>query len=246
MDFVATESELGVTERRFELRVGDASVPGILWTPEGAEGPRPLVLIGHGGTQHKRIDNVLALARSLVRHRGYAAVAIDAPNHGGRGTPQGMEEFRRRIVSGRFTVEQRLELEASANRAVKEWTATLDAVEQLPEVGRGAVGYWGLSMGTSIGVRFIASEPRIKCAVLGLFGLRAGPDTLDRAARDVTVPLLFLFQLNDELVPLESGLMLFMAFGSETKTMHLNPGGHVQVPPFERVDYETFFTRHLG
>src|SRR5262252_5176739 len=196
MDFVSTESELGVTERRFELKVDEATVPGIVWTPDGAVGPRPLVLIGHGGTQHKRIDNVLSLARSLVRHRGYAAVAIDAPDHGDRGTEEGVAEFRRRIVSGRFTPEQRLHMEESWARAAREWTATLNAVEQLPEIGLGPVGYWGLSMGTAIGVRFVATEPRVKCAVLGLFGLRSGPDTLERAARAVEVPLLFLFQLN--------------------------------------------------
>lgn len=246
MDFVSAVSEQGVTERRFELQVGDAQVPGIVWTPEGATKPRPLVLIGHGGTQHKRVENILSLARALVRHEGYAAVSIDAPNHGDRGTPEGAEEFRRRIVSGSFTEEQRRDMASSAERAAREWRATLDAVEQIPEIGKGPVGFWGLSMGTSIGVRFIAQEPRVKCAILGLFGLRQDAGALERAARNVTVPLLFLFQLNDELVKLESGLALFMVLGSATKTVHMNPGGHIQVPAFEREYYETFFVRHLG
>ncbi|HEX5266919.1 MAG TPA: hypothetical protein VFW24_09100 [Acidimicrobiales bacterium] len=30
------------------------------------------------------------------------------------------------------------------------------------------------------------------------------------------------------------------------KTMHVNPGGHVQIPLFERDAYEAFFARHLG
>src|SRR5215831_9712225 len=130
MDFVSTESELGVTERRFELKVDGATVPGIVWTPDGAVGPRPLVLIGHGGTQHKRIDNVLSLARSLVRHRGYAAVAIDAPDHGDRGTPEGMAGLRERIINRRFSPEQRARMEALGAIAAAEWKATLDAVER--------------------------------------------------------------------------------------------------------------------
>jgi dienelactone hydrolase len=246
MDFSSTASEGGVTERRFALKVGDASVPGIVWTPEGSTGPRPLVLIGHGGTQHKRVENVVRLARNLVLHRGYAAVAIDAPAHGDRGTPEAMARFREQIVTGQFTAEQRRRLDAEWAAASDEWKATLDAVEQLPEIGRGPVGYWGLSMGTAIGVRFVAAEPRVKCAVLGLFGLRPDDGPLERAARDLKVPLVFLFQLNDELVTLQSGLALFMIFASETKTMHLNRGGHVQVPACERDYYETFFDHHLG
>src|SRR5918996_5468579 len=88
MDLTHEATEKGVTESRFELKVGDENVPGLLWAPENATGPRPLVLIGHGGTQHKRTPNVLALARRLVRHLGYTAVAIDAPDHGDRMPPE--------------------------------------------------------------------------------------------------------------------------------------------------------------
>lgn len=246
MDFVSRVSEHGVTERGFVLGVGDATVPGVVWTPEGASGPRPLILIGHGGTQHKRVDNVLRLARSLVRHQGYAAVAIDAPGHGDRGTPEGMARLREQIVSGQFGPEQRLRMAANAKMAAAEWTATLDAMERLPEVGQGPVGYWGLSMGTAYGVRFLQAEPRVKCAVLGLFGLRLDDGGFEQAARSITVPVLFLFQAHDELVPLRFGLALFSAFGSEIKTAHVNPGGHVAVPAFEREYYETFFVRHLS
>jgi dienelactone hydrolase len=246
MDFVSRASEDGVIERGFVLRVGDASVPGIVWTPEGAAGPRPLILIGHGGTQHKRVDNVLRLARTLVRHHRYAAVAIDAPDHGDRGTPEGAARLRELIVSGQFGPEQRQRMVEHAAMAAAEWQATLDAVEQLPEIGKGPVGYWGLSMGTAFGVRFIPAEPRVKCAVLGLFGLRLDDGAFEQAARRVTVPLLFLSQADDELVPLRFGLALFSAFGSKIKTAHVNPGGHVAVPAFERDYYETFFVRHLG
>src|SRR5205823_4093805 len=84
VDFIDEITEKGVTERRFDLKIENEVVPGILWSPDGATTPGPLVLIGHGGSQHKRVPNVLALARRLVRHLGYAAVAIDAPDHGDR------------------------------------------------------------------------------------------------------------------------------------------------------------------
>jgi cephalosporin-C deacetylase-like acetyl esterase len=116
----------------------------------------------------------------------------------------------------------------------------------MPEVGHGPVGYWGLSMGCSTGVPLVAAESRIKAAVLGLGALRPGDESFERAAQAIQVPVLFIFQLNDELMTPEGGLALFNAFGSQVKTMHINPGRHVAVPAFERDDAEAFFVRHLG
>jgi dienelactone hydrolase len=251
MQFRAAATEHGVTERRFDLEVSGEVVPGLLWTPAGADGPRPLVLFGHGGTQHKRTEGILALARSLVRHRRYAAMALDAPRHGERMKPEDAERYRSmlREFKGRLpalTDEQLRAARATVPQAVAEWRAALDAVEQLPEVGSGNVGYWGLSMGCGIGVPLVAREPRIKAAVLGLGALRSGDDELARTAGAVRIPLQFIFQLDDELMTPEGGLALFAAFGSEIKTMHINPGPHVAVPAFQRDAAELFFARHLG
>jgi dienelactone hydrolase len=252
MKFVDEVSDAGVTERRFELEVAGQRVPGILWLPTGARGPRPLLLQGHGGVQHKRVQNVLELAQRMVRNQGYAVVAIDAPWHGERVTPEIAERIRQSTVSSAesgsgVTEQQRKTLALGAQVAVIEWKATLDALQQLDEVGsEGPVAYWGVSMGTRYGVPFVASEPRIQCAVFGLFG--TGPDDADftQQAMSVKVPVLFTFQLNDELIPVARGVALFSAFGSEVKTMHINPGPHVGTPLFERDAYEAFFVRQIG
>jgi hypothetical protein len=73
-----------------------------------------------------------------------------------------------------------------------------------------------------------------------------GAATLIEAARAVTVPVEFLLQWDDELVERESGLALFDAFGSSEKTLHANPGGHVDVPRFELDSSARFFARHLS
>src|SRR5207237_9106103 len=93
-----------------------------------------------------------------------------------------------------------------------------------------------------------AAGPRIAAALLGLAGLSNHPnaDAFERAARNVSIPILFLFQWDDELMTRESGLALFDAFASTEKTMHINPGGHVQTPLFERDAVEAFYLRHLG
>ena len=74
----------GVTRRLFDLTVDGEKVPAALWAPEGAKGPRPLVLMGHGGSQHKKTDGIVSRARAYARKFGYATLAIDAPGHGDR------------------------------------------------------------------------------------------------------------------------------------------------------------------
>jgi pimeloyl-ACP methyl ester carboxylesterase len=256
MDFVEEINEKGVIEQRFDLKVESEVVPGILWRPADKPEGVPTILIGHGGTLHKRAPGVLGLARRFVRHLGFAAVAIDAPGHGDRVTdPEAAATQRRnleqRIASGptgrpfEIPPEQAKAWVERTTRGVAEWKALLD---DLPSTGlSGPFGYWGVSMGTAIGLPFVASEPRISAAVLGLAGLgnRPGQQAFEAAAKSLSIPILFVFQWDDELMNRESGLALFDAIGSKEKTMHINPGGHVQTPLFERDDYELFFKRHL-
>ncbi|MGH3195835.1 MAG: hypothetical protein ACRDNT_07855 [Streptosporangiaceae bacterium] len=65
------------------------------------------------------------------------------------------------------------------------------------------------------------------------------------AATQVTVPVEFLLQWDDELVPRDSGLALFDALGSREKTLHANSGRHTVVPRFEVESAERFLLRHL-
>jgi dienelactone hydrolase len=135
---------------------------------------------------------------------------------------------------------------AASETMISDWTTTRRELQELDEIGEGPLGYWGLSMGTAFGVPFVASKPRVRCAVLGLFGLRPGAEAMAQLAAKITIPLLFMFQLNDELMTPEQGIALFTAFGSKVKSMHINPGPHVGTPLFERDYYETFYKRHLG
>jgi hypothetical protein len=200
-----------------------------LWTPEGAAGARPLVLYGHGGSQHKRVSNILRSARDLVVTEHYAVAAIDAPRHGDRAE---------------------VETERGAVNHSAEWLATVDALQRLDYVGEGPIGYWGVSMGTSFGVPYVAADERIDVAIFGLFGLFSGesegPTAFEQAARSIDIPLMFVFQWNDQLMTPQQGLDLYEAFGSEDKVMHINPGGHTGIPVAERESWKPFFVRHLG
>jgi cephalosporin-C deacetylase-like acetyl esterase len=253
--FTRERTENGVTEYLFELTVDGDRVPAVIWAPEGAKGERPLILMGHGGSQHKKIGTLAARARQYALRLGYATLAIDAPGHGDRISREQAEKLAQEVGarvrglagSGGLSAEMLKTMAARTARAVPEWKAALDAVLSFDFVGRTArIGYWGVSMGTAIGVPFVASEPRIKCAVFGLAGLRPGADAFEAAAHAITIPLEFVFQWEDAVAPRENGLALFNAFGSGEKTMHINPGAHVEIPNFEGASWQAFFVRHLG
>jgi dienelactone hydrolase len=244
MRFTSETTSDGVSERLFTLD----DIPGVLWTPLGATGSRPLVLLCHGsGDQHKKCPGIVGRARRYVTAYGFAVAAIDVPGYGDR--PKIEEDERLRTdIKARMAAGEHVGLRFArysavlAERALPEWQATLDALRELDSVGAdGPVGYWGLSMGAGIGLPFVAAESRITATVFGL----VGHDTLAEAAARITVPVEFLLQWDDELVPRDSGLALFDAFASRHKTLHANPGSHAYVPAFELEDIERFFIRHL-
>ncbi len=251
MEIIAEKTEKGVIERRFDLVVAGDIVPGIHWLPEGASAPHPTVIIGHGGTQHKRVPNVLGLARKLVRRCGYGVVALDAPGHGER-----MTEEQRRAQAELLTRRQGARLAplsedrirsmmGAATQAESEWKALLHDLGTNPNWADGPFGYWGVSMGTAFGMPFVAGEPRISAAVFGLGALRRANGAQHAIAARITIPVLFLLQWDDELMEREAGLALWDALGSKEKTMHINPGPHVGIPLFERDDVISFYRRHL-
>jgi len=253
MEFSDVRTENGVTRRSFSVRVDDEDVPAVIWAPEGAAGPRPLVLMGHGGSQHKKTPGIRARAAQYARRLGYATLAIDAPGHGDRISRQEAAQLMRDVgarVRGEtapgFTPERMRQMGERTRRAVPEWKAALDAAQGFDFVGAGPVGYWGVSMGTAIGVPFVAAEPRIGCAVFGLAGLREGATDMAEAAAKIAIPVEFVFQWEDAVAPREAGIALFNAFASKEKTMHINPGGHMDIPDFEGASWERFFVRHLG
>ncbi|MFJ9563970.1 dienelactone hydrolase family protein [Streptomyces fuscichromogenes] len=242
MRFTSQTSSDGVTERFFTLD----RTPGVLWTPEDARGTRPLILLGHGGRQHKTAPGNVSRAYRYAAG-GFAVVAIDAPHHGDR--PQD-DEFGRIVAgmrAGMAAGEDPGALVAGmhsrlAPQAVADWQAVLTAVQRLDQVGVGPVGYCGMSMGCGLGIPLIAAEPRIRAAVLGLLGVHG----LAEDAARITVPVRFLVQWDDQMVPRDQSLALFDALASTEKTLHANPGGHGEVPLSEVDSSQRFFARHLN
>jgi len=231
----------GVLEREFTL----GEIPGILWTPGSASAPTPLILLGHPGGLRQMYPRLAGRARHYAAEYGFAAAAIELFGSGDRprsaAAEQARADLRRAMEAGEPVGEivDALVLPL-VEKAVPEWQATMDALLSLPEID-GPVGYAGGVI--AIGIRLAAVEPRISAA--GFFAGSFVPATMFEEARQVTIPLQFLLQWDDEGNDRQSALDLFDALGSKEKTLHANLGGHTGVPQFEVDDGARFFARHL-
>ncbi|PXX56313.1 hypothetical protein DFR70_12054 [Nocardia tenerifensis] len=234
--------EDGVIEREFVL--GD--IPGILWTPESASEPMPLILISPPPLGlRKTYPRLLARARHTVAE-GYAVATIELPWSGDRprsaAADEALADLHRALAAGGPVDDEIVDrlILPLVDKAVPEWQATLDALLALPELG-GPVGYSGGVI--SIGTRLAVVEPRIAAAVL--FAGSFVPRAILAEARKVTIPLHVLLQWDDEGNDRQMALDLFDAFGSKEKALYANMGGHTGVPQHAGEEANRFFARHL-
>lgn len=222
------ETAMGVTERSFVVEREGDRIPGILWSPAEGSGIAPLVLLGHGGSSEKRNPGGLAYARRMVRRLGFNVAAIDAIDHGERG-PIGGEDHP--------AYTELWKRPETFDRMTADWIATLDALLELPGIDGERVGYWGLSMGTMLGLPFVAAEPRLKAAVLGLCGFTGSSAVRGRFgerhradAPRISCPVQFFVQWDDEIFDRDGAFELFDLLGSKDKRLLAYPGAHAAVP----------------
>ena len=231
--------------RQLEVTSNGHQVPTMLWLPRTGSSPTSLVMVGHGGGGHKQAPTVLKMAKGLAEEHGIATLAIDGPVNGDREANN--EEARRIRQQDRNAYRRKFYME-KYSEMVDDWRAALDVALALPELAGAPVGYWGLSMGTRFGVPTIVAEPRIRAAVIGLFGYREGAETNQRVYDDLPkldVPILFLQQLSDDEVGQGAYHEFFKRIGTDDKRLHANPGKHVEVPKSELVASRLFLARKL-
>ena len=242
-------SEGGVTERRFDLGRESGTVPGILWAPAEPERPLPLVLMGHGGSGHKRSDRQLMLGRRFASVLQIATAAIDGPFHGNR-VAEAVDRRQYQAMMAAAGVDK------VVHGMVDDWRVTLDTLSQLDGIDGDRVAYIGFSMGTRFGLPYVAAAgDRLRCAVLGKNGMRqtsAMPSTVDMASRfaqdapKVGVPVLFHVQWDDELFPRDGQFELFDRLGTRDKRLIAFPGLHSGAAPEAVRAWCEFIARHLG
>lgn len=233
----------GVVERGFTIEGDRDTITGILWAPATIEATSPLVLIGHGGGGNKRAATVLPTGRGFVIEHGIPAVCIDAPGHGERGGAQSRTPEYYALWK---------DAKVMTDNAIADWKRVLTAFLATSMFDAERVGWSGMSMGSLIGVPYVATEPRIRAAALGLCGLRGetpgrgtAGEVLAAAAPGVTVPLVFMMQWDDERFERQSQFELFDLFGASDKRLSAHPGAHGEMPQEGRRYARAFLAERL-
>jgi pimeloyl-ACP methyl ester carboxylesterase len=248
----------GLVEERFQVEsVHGARVPGVVVYAADSPAPRPALLIAHGLNSGKDDNRLVMLRHAWARH-GFACVSIDAPFHGERATgdPLDVPALLSMPYTGLHFVQQ----------SVIDQRRALDYLEERGDIALDRIAYVGFSMGTFLGVQFVAIEPRIRaaCFAMGGAGLfhflvsrapgGSGPDhelvanlidPLHYAPCIAPRPVLQVNGTQDSTVPAMLAHMLHGAL-AEPKRMIWYPGGHNGIPEPTIDDMLHFLERHLG
>ena len=240
----------GVTVERFEITSRyDERISGLLMQSAEAEGPRPLVLVGHPGTLDKSSDYVLWPAEQWVQ-RGAICATIDQAGHGERARrPVSMEDFQRWPMR---RLDQSLQ-------TVVDWMRTLDYLSERPEVDGERVGFVGFSMGGMRGAPFVGIDERVKAAsfcISGASTLSGRGGSVSELANLLTDPGVYAPMMAGRAVQVVAGerddlitpeaTQRFYDLLSEPKELVWLPCGHWDFMPQGIQPVGPFLERELG
>jgi dienelactone hydrolase len=230
-------------------------VPGLIWSPAGADRPLPTVLLQHGAGSRKEDAYISLTARRWAR-QGMTCVAIDANDHGER---QRGERDPSAIWTRPWTRRDH------AVQMCVDLQRTVDYLETKAEADTTRLGFVGFSMGTINGVSFVALDRRVKAAAFAigggnLFELRPKPDDpmvrseLEIASQIVDPiyfagkiaprPVLMVNGLRDETVTPAAAEALYAAL-AEPKRIVWYDGGHTEIGGRELKEIWAFLQENL-
>lgn len=231
-------------QQTFELSVAGRNVPGVLFLPDAPSGALPVVLAQHGGSSHKLGQEIHDWAEVFVARHGMALASIDGPVHGDRRAGGAAGATREVTRADFFKV-----WEGAGNGIAamnQDWKAVIDWLCIDARFDANAIGWAGISMGTAYGLPLVAEEPRIKAAVLGMWGLSfPNSQPLADAAPAIKCPVLFQQKWDDELFDRPGQIALFEKIGTTDKWLYVYPGGHVRLEGRQLRDMEAFLVERL-
>jgi dienelactone hydrolase len=245
LEWLGEETSAGCVERAFLIHRLPGPVPGVLWSPRRTV-PQGTVLLFHGGSGHKRSERHLRMGRRLAS-AGLAVIATDGPFHGDWvPAPLAPSAYQRLIVAEG--------IEAVTARMTADWLEAVSALAGLGLADAAHVSVFAMSMGARFGLPAAAAlGPRLRCAVLGKFGVRQAaplhpglraPGLMMAAARAVSAPVLYHVQWDDETFPRDGQFEVFDALASADKRLIARTGPHGQTHPDDEASWQDFLLRN--
>jgi fermentation-respiration switch protein FrsA (DUF1100 family) len=228
----------GVGGVRYDLEIVDdiERIPAILLMPAHPR-PAPAALLLHGfGSRKERMSDTIGEA--LLR-RGIAALSVDLPLHGARGSPNDLR------------ITNPMQLLTTWRGAVREARLAIDFLASHEGVDANRLALVGYSLGSFLANIVAAETPSVRALVLAASGdlpeglpfeslVRAVLDPLRVVRRIVGRPLLMINGRFDRTVKPSQAERLFAA-AHEPKTMRWYGGGHW--PPVREIDYAATWLR---
>jgi pimeloyl-ACP methyl ester carboxylesterase len=159
----------------------DWELPVTFWLPKAGEGPKPMIILGHGLGGDRSNGGFIA---DVLAPRGIGIVAIDAPFHGDHPSASGgigmmamLDFFGVDILTTRV---HGLKLRDSWRQATYDKLQLLQAMDLDPDIdGDGVadidmdrIGYAGFSLGGIMGPELLAVTDKIKAALMSVCGGR--------------------------------------------------------------------------
>ena len=178
-----------------------------VWSPNGEPLQRPLVLLGHGGTGHKKSPYLVWFAMRLVTDYNLVAAAIDhLPQHGDRG---GVSNIRNAIdwTGASATFDEAID------SIVDDWQETIRTLVN-PGISAAAFGKWGIE-GTEELREIFPDE---------------FPEVVNRHKKDapqLKCAIHYSINMDDNLFMQSGQIDLFNRLGSSRKVLWAEPGNHV-------------------
>lgn len=216
---------------RYDLEIVDdvERVPAILLMPSHPR-PAPATLLLHGfGSRKERMSDTIGEA--LLR-RGIAALSVDLPLHGDRGSPNDLR------------INDPMQLLSTWRGAVREARLAIEFLSSHADVDANRLALVGYSLGSFLANIVAAETPSVRAVVLAASGdlpeglpfeslVRAVLDPLRVVRRAGGRPLLMINGRFDRTVKPSQAERLFAA-AHEPKTMRWYGGGHW--PPAREIE----------
>lgn len=158
--FLMMSAANAAAPKEVSYKSGDETVKGILYTPDGAHGKLPALVVIH---EYWGLNDWVKEQASKLADQGYVTLAIDLYRGHVASTPDEAHELMRGVPD---------------DRAARDLTAAVNFLRAQPNVDPARVGDVGWCMGGGYALNLALSDPKLKAAIINYGHLATDPASL--------------------------------------------------------------------